>query len=111
MRKRIVTVATAVALVLAMAVPAMATPPKGAGGEGKPSGIACQQAGISTLQSLGLLAAVAKGGIDVKGVGVLDFPTVLSLHRSNPELFNGDPTTAVTVIVPGVGEVLAFWCG
>lgn len=82
--------------------------PAGAGEKGKPSGIACQQAGIATLQALGLLPAVAKDGIEVQGIGVLDFQEVLSLHRSNPELFDGG-SSAVTVIVNGDG-VLANWC-
>ena len=83
-----------------------AWPPSGAGDGGKPEGVACQQAGISTLQSLGLLPAVARGGIEVKDVGVLTFPTVLSLHRSDPELFQ---TGGVTVIVGGA-EGPATWC-
>lgn len=81
-------------------------PPAGAGERGKPEGIACQQAGISTLQALGLLASVAKNGIEVDGIGVLNFPTVLELHRTNPELFQ---TGGVSVIVDGV-PVPATWC-
>ena len=46
-------------------------------------------------------------GIEVKDVGVLAFPTVLSLHRTDPELFQ---TGGVTVIVGGT-EVPATWCG
>jgi hypothetical protein len=72
-----------------------------------PAGIACQQQGISTLQTLGLLPAVAKGGIEVAGVGVLPFRTVLELHRTAPELFQ---TGGVSVIVPGLGSVPATWC-
>lgn len=72
-----------------------------------PSGIACQQAGIGTLKTLGLLPAVAKNGIEVVGVGVVPFRTVLSLHRSNPELFQTD---GVSVVVPGAGVVPATWC-
>jgi len=81
-------------------------PPAGAGEGGKPDGIACQQAGISTLQSLGLLAAVARDGIEVKDIGVLDFKTVLYLHRTSPELFQ---TGGVTVVVGGE-EIPATWC-
>jgi hypothetical protein len=81
-------------------------PPSGAGEGRKPHGVACQQAGVSTLQSLGLLPAVARGGIEVEDIGVLVFPTVLSLHRSDPELFQ---TGGVTVIVGGA-EVPATWC-
>ena len=72
-----------------------------------PAGIACQQQGISTLQSLDLLPAVAKGGIEVAGVGVLPYRTVLELHRTMPELFQ---TGGVSVIVPGLGSVPATWC-
>jgi hypothetical protein len=68
---------------------------------------ACQKAGIGTLQSLGLLPAVAKGGIEVVGIGVVDFPTVLKLHRTQPELFRDG---GVSVVVPGVGVVPATWC-
>jgi hypothetical protein len=72
-----------------------------------PAGVACQQAGISTLQALGLLPAVAKGGIAVDGVGVLPYRTVLELHRTMPELFQ---TGGVSVVVPGLGSVPATWC-
>lgn len=110
MRKRITTIATAVALVMAMAIPAMAAPPKGAGGMGQPEGIECQLAGIGTLQALGLISAVARDGIYVVDLDTtLDFPTVLSLHRTNPELFDGGDD-AVTVRLPGVGDIKAFWC-
>lgn len=68
---------------------------------------ACQKAGLGTLQSLGLLPAVAKGGIEVVGVGVVDFPTVLKLHRTQPALFQNG---GVSVVVPGVGTVPATWC-
>ncbi len=106
--KRITVFATAAAMVLALALPAAAAGrPAGAGEVGKPSGVACQQAGIGTLQSLGLLSAVARDGIEVVGVGTLDFPTVLSLHRTNPELFSKG---GVSVVVPGIGVVAAEWC-
>lgn len=99
--------AAAAALATAVALPAAAAPPAGIGASGPPTGIACQQAGIGTLQSLGLLPAVAQNGIEVVDVGVLDFQTVLSLHRTNPELFQ---TGGVSVVVPGVGVVPATWC-
>lgn len=86
---------------------AAAAAPAGAGDGGKPAGIACQQAGISTLQSLGLLSAVAANGIEVVGVGTVPFKDVLGLHRSNPELFQ---TGGVSVVVPGLGVVPATWC-
>jgi len=69
--------------------------------------VACQQAGISTLQSLGLLSAVAGGGIEVAGVGNVPFSQVLALHRSSPELFQTD---GVSVVVRGSGVVPATWC-
>jgi 2-polyprenyl-6-methoxyphenol hydroxylase-like FAD-dependent oxidoreductase len=69
-------------------------------------GIECQQAGIGTLQTLGLLPAVAKGGIEVKDVGVLSFQTVLSLHRTKPELFQ----TGGVIVIVGEDEVPATWC-
>lgn len=109
MKKRFTMLAVTAAMVLGMALPAFASgPPAGAGEGGQPDGIACQQAGIGTLQSLGLLSAVAKGGIEVVELGqVVNFRTVLSLHRSNPELFQ---TGGVSVVVPGIGIVAATWC-
>ena len=59
------------------------------------------------MQALGLLSAVARGGIEVVDVGVLDFPTVLELHRTSPELFSEG---GISVVVPGVGTVAATWC-
>jgi hypothetical protein len=62
---------------------------------------------VSTLQSLGLLSAVARSGIEVVGVGTVPFKDVLALHRSCPALFQ---TGGVSVLVPGVGTVAASWC-
>ena len=108
MIKRLVaSAAVAATLTVGMATAASAAPPAGAGTGGKPAGVACQQAGISTLQSLGLLSAVARGGIEVVDVGVVPFPQVLALHRTSPELFQ---TGGVSVVVPGVGVVPATWC-
>lgn len=108
MKRRLTILVTSVAMVLAVALPAFAAgPPAGVGERGKPAGVECQQAGIGTLQDLGLLAAVARGGIEVVGVGTLDFQTVLSLHRTNPELFQ---TGGVSVVAPGFGVVAATWC-
>ena len=106
-QKLVALAAAATAAVALAAGPALAAPPEGAGTGGKPSGISCQQAGISTLQSLGLLSAVAKQGIAVVGVGVVPFPTVLELHRTQPSLFQ---TGGVSVVVPGIGVVPATWC-
>lgn len=109
MKRKILTAVAAAALVTGIGAggAGAAGPPAGAGDGGKPAGIACQQAGIGTLQSLGLLPAVARNGIEVVGVGVVPFSDVLSLHRTNPELFQ---TGGVSVVVPGVGAVAATWC-
>lgn len=107
-KKMITTLLAAGALALVLAVPAVAQPPAGVGEGAPPAGIACQQAGIGTLQDLGLLPAVAKGGIFVVELDTtVDFKTVLFLHRTAPELFQ---TGGVTVRVPGVGDVPATWC-
>jgi 2-polyprenyl-6-methoxyphenol hydroxylase-like FAD-dependent oxidoreductase len=108
MKRKILTVAAAASLTMGLGATAAGAqgPPAGAGEGGQPAGIACQQSGIDTLRSLGLLSAVARDGIEVKDVGVLAFPTVLSLHRSDPELFQ---TGGVTVIVDGA-QVPATWC-
>jgi 2-polyprenyl-6-methoxyphenol hydroxylase-like FAD-dependent oxidoreductase len=71
-----------------------------------PKGIQCQKRGIATLNSLGLTSSVARNGIEVVGVGTVPFRTVLSLHRSNPELFQ---TGGVSVVV-GDDDVPATWC-
>jgi hypothetical protein len=107
MKRILATTALALGLTAGLSTAASAAPPAGAGTGGKPAGVACQQAGISTLQSLGLLPAVAKGGIEVVGVGVVPFPTVLELHRTSPELFQ---TRGVSVVVPGAAVVPATWC-
>ncbi len=108
MRRRLFGAVMAGALVAALSGgAALAAPPAGAGDGGKPAGVACQQAGIGTLQALGLLSAVAQGGIEVVDVGVVAFPDVLALHRTSPELFQ---TGGVSVVVPGVGVVAATWC-
>jgi hypothetical protein len=108
MLKKICTLVAVGAIALgANAATAAAAPPVGAGQGGQPAGIACQRAGISTLQSLGLLSAVARGGIEVVDVGTVPFRDVLALHRTSPELFQ---TGGVAVVVPGVGTVAAAWC-
>jgi hypothetical protein len=108
MKKAITAVIISAGAVVGGGVAAAASgPPAGAGSGDRPAGIACQQEGIGTLQSLGLLSAVAADGIEVVGVGRVPFKTVLSLHRTNPELFQ---TGGVSVVVPGVGEVAATWC-
>ena len=75
MKKRSTFTALVAVLAFGLTLPAAAKrddvggPPAGAGDRGKPLGVACQQAGIDTLQSLGLLAAVASEGIEVVGLG------------------------------------------
>ena len=107
MKKVIGIIAATAFAIAAISAPAAAGKPAGVGEGGKPAGIACQQAGIGTLQELGLLSAVAKSGIEVVDVGTLSVPTVLKLHRTMPELFQ---TGGVSVVVPGVGVVPATWC-
>lgn len=100
MKRTLATLALATGASLVAAGPAEAARPA-------PGGVACQRAGIATLQSLGLLDTVARDGIEVDGVGVVAFRDVLALHRSSPELFQ---TGGVSVVVPGVGTVPATWC-
>jgi hypothetical protein len=112
MRKRVTTIATAVALIMAMAIPAIAGPPAGTGAAGMPAGIECQQAGIGTLQSLGLLSSVARTGVDTN-VGSFSFQEVLALHRSNPELFqSGTPVRILRVGSLNIGGegLEPTWC-
>lgn len=97
----------AIASVAALGVVGLAGPASARSSQPADGGIACQKAGQDTLRSLGLYSAVAKGGIEVVGVGTLRLPTVLSLHRTDPALFQ---TGGVSVVVPGVGAVPATWC-
>lgn len=107
MKRTIISAVLASMMLLGLGAGAASAAPPAGVGQGKPAGVACQQAGIGTLQDLGLLAAVARGGIEVVGVGTVPFRDVLSLHRSNPELFQSG---GVSVVVPGVGAVPATWC-
>jgi hypothetical protein len=84
-----------------------AAAPNGAGTGAKPAGATCLQAGVATLNSLGLVDDVARGGIEVVGIGVLPFKTVLEYHRTSPELFQSG--TGVSVVV-GDTIVPATWC-
>lgn len=107
MKNKLVATAAAAAMLLGLGATAAGAAPPAKADRGKPAGVACQQAGIGTLQDLGLLPAVAKGGIEVVDVGVVDFQDVLALHRTSPELFQDG---GVSVVVPGVGTVAATWC-
>ena len=108
MKRKILAASAAAAMTFGLGASAVsAGPPAGAGEGGKPAGIACQQAGISFLQSNGLLSAVAAGGIEVVELErVAPFQEVLSLHRSNPALFQ---TGGVSVVV-GETVLPATWC-
>jgi len=65
MRRILLTVATA-ALALGVLAGPVDARPAGAGQGGKPAGIACQQAGIGVLRSLGAVPAAAQGTLDYK---------------------------------------------
>jgi 2-polyprenyl-6-methoxyphenol hydroxylase-like FAD-dependent oxidoreductase len=109
MNRKLIAAAAAGCLTLGLGASAAAAgPPAGVPGKGVPAGIQCQQAGISTLQSLGILDDVARDGIQVVGGDRLPLRTVLELHRESPELFQTG--TGVTVEVPGIGDVPATWC-
>jgi hypothetical protein len=91
MRRLTVTAAAAAALMFASTVPAVAAgPPAGAGNGAKPAGVACQQFGIGVLRSQGLLADVARGGLEYPiGSGdTIAFSDVLAIHRNDPALAN-----------------------
>jgi hypothetical protein len=116
-KKALGIIAASAFAIAAISGPVAAQPPLGVGkpagvGEGAPpAGIQCQQAGISTLQTLGLLSAVAKNGIEVidpngDSLGIVPFRTVLALHRTAPTLFQSD---GVSVVV-GESVVAATWC-
>src|SRR3954452_5436188 len=105
--KKVIVGALFAAAVVGGGAASVAAAPAGAGAGGRPAGITCQQRGIATLKSLGLLSAVAKNGIEVVGVGQVAYHDVLALHRSSPQLFQ---TGGVSVVVPGVGVVPATWC-
>jgi len=115
MRRLMVGMISASLLVMSALPAAASGPPAGAGERGKPAGIACQQFGISVLQSQGLLAAVAKDGLEYPiGSGeVLPFSTVLAVHRTNPALANQvltDYAIALEIATPEVVEALNVAC-
>ncbi len=100
----------AASLLLLSALPAAAAgPPAGAGEAGKPAGIACQQFGISVLQSQGLLASVARNGLEYPiGSGdILPFRDVLAVHRTNPALANQVLTDYAIALGIATDEVVA----
>jgi hypothetical protein len=113
--RRLTVSAAAAALLFATAAPAVAAPPAGAGQGGKPAGIACQQFGISVLQSQGLLAAVAKDGLEYPiGSGdIVPFSDVLAIHRNSPAVANQvltDYAVALGIATPEVVEALNAAC-
>ena len=100
----------AIGLLLVSALPAVAAgPPSGAGGPGKPAGIACQQFGVSVLQSQGLLDSVAKSGLEYPiGSGkFLPFQDVLAVHRTDPALANKVLTDYAIALEIASDEVVA----
>ena len=108
MRRKLTVAMSAIAMALAVALPAAAAPPAGVGGGGVPDGIECQQLGIGTLIELGVVDDVASNGIYVVELdATVPFRTVLELHRTQPGLFQ---TGGVSVLVPGIGVVAATWC-
>lgn len=104
MKRKILAASAVAGLAITLgATSASAAPPAGAG---VPAGIECQQAGIGTLRSLGLLDDAARDGVSVVGVGTVAFPEVLRLHREAVSLFQ---TGGVSVEIPGA-VVPATWC-
>lgn len=108
MNRKLIAAAAATCLTLGLgASAASAAPPAGAGSEGVPAGIQCQQAGVGTLVGAGLIADAARYGVEVVELETtLPLRTVVELHRTNPELFTGD----LSVKVGGVGPITADWC-
>ncbi len=106
----------AASLLLLSALPAAAAgPPAGVRGSGKPAGIACQQFGISVLQSQGLLPSVARNGLEypIGSDEFLPFRDVLAVHRTNPALANQvltDYAVALGIASPGVVAALNEAC-
>jgi hypothetical protein len=107
--RRLIVSAAASALLFTAAAPAVAGPPAGAGQGGKPAGIACQQFGISVLQSQGLLAAVAKDGLEYPiGSGdTVRFADVLAIHRNTPAVANQILTDYAVELDIATDEVVA----
>lgn len=113
MRKKITILAAAIGMTLALALPAAARPPVGAGSPGIPAGIDCQLDGVGVLTSVpGLMPAVAQNGVDVYAdeemtqfVANFSLAETLALHRTMPDLFTG----GLYVDVFGTA-VEANWC-
>jgi hypothetical protein len=108
MNRKLIAAAAATCLALGLgASPASAAAPAG---KGVPAGIQCQQKGITTLQSFGVLDDAARDGVFVVELNqTLPFSEVLRAHRDAPELFQSG--TGVTVVVPGLGvQIPATWC-
>lgn len=108
MSNRIARIATVALFASALvASPAVAVASEAPAAPGERPNVACLQAGLGTLKSLGLLSAVAKDGIEVDGAGVLPLRTVLKLHLFDSELFM---TGGVSVVLPDGSVVPATWC-
>lgn len=105
MNRKLIAAAATTCLTLGLGASAAAAAPS----DRVPAGIQCQQAGIGTLQTFGILDDVARDGIEVVGLGVVPLRTVLELHRQTPAAFQSG--TGVTVVVPGTTDTLdATWC-
>jgi hypothetical protein len=106
----------ATAVLLVSALPAAASgPPARAGQQGKPAGITCQQFGIGVLQSQGLLAQVARNGLEypIGSEEFLPFKDVLAVHRTDPALANQvltDYAVALDIATPDVVAALNAAC-
>lgn len=108
--RRLTVSAAAAVLLLASAAPAVAAgPPQGAGQGGKPAGVACQQFGISVLQSQGLLTTVAKNGLEYPiGTGnSIPFAEALAIHRDAPATANAVLTDYAVALGIATDDVVA----
>jgi hypothetical protein len=107
--RRLTVSAAAAALLFATAAPAVAAPPAGAGQGGKPAGVACQQFGISVLQSQGLLTTVAQDGLTwpIGSDDVYSLSEVLAIHRNSPALANQVLTDYAVLLGIATPDVVA----
>ena len=116
--KRIVTAGAAALLAglatVATAGSASAGPPAGAGGGGKPTGVACQQLGLGVLRDTGVLPSVAADGLEypIGSGNVIPFSTVLEIHRTDTATANAVLKDYAAVLLPGadVGAAVDAAC-
>lgn len=112
MNRKLISAAAATCLTLGLgATAAGAAPPAGVGERGTPAGIQCQQAGIGTLQSLGILDDAARDGVSVVELEQsVPLSEVLRLHRTSPELFQAGGVSVEAEIGGEPLVVAATWC-